>query len=97
MTWSKVDYMKQLFIKLGYVLPEHRGRGIYSALWNAAVDKARELKYVQIVGATSPRNGRMQAIFEKQGRVLSCLTYKFDLPPMSAEKPTEASPAKVGS
>ena len=97
MTWSKVDYVKQFFIKLGYVLPEHRGKGVYSALWSAAVEKATELKLVQVVGATSPRNARMQAIFAKQGRTVRSLTYNFEIPKEATRTEAVAAEAAVAA
>jgi hypothetical protein len=51
---------RELDIRLGYVLPEHRRLGVYRLMWDALVVKARELGATSIVGATRAENTAMR-------------------------------------
>src|SRR3954469_18342494 len=43
---------KRIWLQLGYVLPAFRGKGIYSSLWRALVEKAQQMKCLEIHSAT---------------------------------------------
>lgn len=77
--YQETDWRNELSITLGYVLPDCRERGIYRALWNALVEKAREKKCAAITGITSSENLRMQRVAEKLGRKQCSVTYRYSL------------------
>jgi L-amino acid N-acyltransferase YncA len=64
----------------GYVDPAWRGKGIYTHLWNALVDKARELKVKQIGSGTRLDNHRMRAVAKAQGRREVSVNMEFTVP-----------------
>jgi GNAT superfamily N-acetyltransferase len=41
--WIDEPEKRRIWLQLGYVLPEYRGKGVYSALWGALVECARKL------------------------------------------------------
>lgn len=69
----------EIFIYQSYVLPEFRGRGLYTAMWNEIVAKGIELKAVKICSVTSVRNSAMRMIAARQGRVEEAITLSFNL------------------
>ncbi|RVP50776.1 GNAT family N-acetyltransferase [Sinorhizobium meliloti] len=67
-------------ILLGYVLPEHRRKGIYTALFNALRDKAQEQGNIfSILSGTHPSNLAAQAAFEAQGRTKEYIMHSYPL------------------
>lgn len=68
LVYRVTDWNRELFIKLGYVHPSHRGKGLYRALYEAAVAKARELKMLTVTGCVDTRNTEMQKVAEALGR-----------------------------
>lgn len=72
--------IRRIWLQLGYVLPEFRGRGIYSALWKALVAKAQEMKCPQIQSAAAFNNHRMRDVAKAQGRVEFAVNLRFDVP-----------------
>ncbi|MEH2474579.1 GNAT superfamily N-acetyltransferase [Nitrobacteraceae bacterium AZCC 2161] len=67
--WHEEKHNHRLWLQLGYVVPEWRGKGIYTFLWNELVAKAGKLKYGSIASGTSIDNYRMRAVAKTQGRV----------------------------
>lgn len=78
--YQHFQYRKELWVQQGYVLPEHRGKGVYKELFAACVAKARELKAVRISGGTHPRNAVMRAAAEQQGRRETGIVTTFEVP-----------------
>lgn len=67
--------------QLGYVLPEARGQGYYSILWDEFLRKASEDEsIIRIVGGTAEDNKEMQAVMLKQQRKPYYRLYVFDIP-----------------
>ena len=82
--WHEEKSNKRLWLQQGYVAPAWRGKGIYSHLWNALVEKARELKQPSIGSGTRFNNDRMRAVAKKQGRRETSVILEFDVPPVSS-------------
>ncbi|WP_322883131.1 GNAT family N-acetyltransferase [Sinorhizobium medicae] len=67
-------------IQLAYVSPEHRRKGIHTALFNALVDKAKKQGDIfSIETVTHVNNMAAQAAFEAQGRIKESINYSFRL------------------
>ena len=79
MTYDHTEHNNEIFIYQSFVLPEHRGIGCYTALWNAMVAKGIELKVAKICSSTSMRNSAMRAIAARQGRVEEAVTLSYFL------------------
>ncbi|MDX0487524.1 GNAT family N-acetyltransferase [Sinorhizobium medicae] len=68
------------FIMLAYVVPEHRRRGIHTALFSALVDRAKQRgDILSIDCGTHVKNTAAQAAFEAQGRAKIAIMYSFHL------------------
>jgi GNAT superfamily N-acetyltransferase len=78
--WFEQKEQHRIWLQLGYVLPEYRGRGIYSMLWDQLVDKARELKQPAIWSGTAVGNATMRGVARKQGRKEVAVSLKFEVP-----------------
>lgn len=79
LTYEHVDWTNSWSVVLGYVQPKHRGQGVYRALWEALVAKAREEKRHHVNGITSVENLEMQHVAEALGREAHSITYRFEL------------------
>lgn len=80
LTWDEDAVLKRIWIYQGYVLPEFRGRGVYSALWAALVNHATaNTKVVAIESATHIKNITMRAVANRLGRVEEAVTLRFDI------------------
>ncbi|RVJ77562.1 GNAT family N-acetyltransferase [Sinorhizobium meliloti] len=67
-------------IDLSYVVPEHRRKGIHTALFDALVDKGlQQGNIVSIKCTTHPNNLPAQAAFEAQGRTKEYIGYSYHL------------------
>ncbi|UFX13161.1 GNAT family N-acetyltransferase [Sinorhizobium meliloti] len=67
-------------ITLSYVAPEHRRKGIHTALFNALRDKAKEQGNIfSILSGTHGNNLAAQAAFEAQGRTKEYIMYSYPL------------------
>lgn len=71
---------KRIWLQLGYVLPAYRGRGIYTRLWHALIEKAQDLKCPQIHSATRIDNHHMRDVAKAQGRVEYAVSLRFEVP-----------------
>ena len=68
------------FILLAYVLPEHRRKGIHTALFSALVERAKKRgDILSIDCGTHIDNRAAQAAFEAQGRVKTAIMYSYSL------------------
>lgn len=67
-TFYFIEWRSEIAIKLGFVSEEHRNKGIYRLLWNALVEKAKELNAQSITGVTYVRNYTMRDVANKLGR-----------------------------
>ena len=88
------DFNASWFIMLAYVKPEHRRKGVHTALFESLVGRARERKDIrEIRCGTSVHNHAAQAAFEKQGRKPYAIYYGFEVPGWTAAKdPMEIKP-----
>lgn len=77
--WQPQKEQHRIWLNLGYVYPDYRGRGIYTVLWRALVEKARELGVSYIDSGTSPLNTNMLKIAEHQGRREHAILLRYDL------------------
>ncbi|WP_234844297.1 GNAT family N-acetyltransferase [Sinorhizobium medicae] len=67
-------------ILLGYVLPEHRWKGIHTALFDTLVDKGlQQGNIVSINCMTHLNNLAAQAAFEAQRRTKEYIMYSYPL------------------
>ena len=81
--WTKVDFSKTIQLKLGYIHPAFRKRGIYSKLWDELVKIATNESVWAIEGGTHPDNADMRAIAKKQGRVEYGILYRYVIKPQA--------------
>lgn len=79
MTFEYDKAQKRVWIYQSYTIPEFRGRGCYTALWNAMVAHSIGLKAASIESATHVRNTAMRAIAKKMGRYEESVVLKFNL------------------
>ena len=82
---------KRIWLQLGYVLPAFRGKGIYSHLWRALVEKARQMKCPEIHSATRFDNHHMREVAKAQGRVEYAVSLRFRVPEASDDQPVKPS------
>ena len=80
LVWSKIDWQRAAFVKLGFVLPEFRRAGIYRALWEALVEESRKLKLHHIEGVTWCNNSVMREVAHRQGRSERTVGLWFEIP-----------------
>ena len=74
------EWKSEVFIHAGYVLPEHRRKGLYRRLYQACRDWAISVGVVKIGGGVSGDNEDMIAVCERFGRKASVITFVEDLP-----------------
>jgi GNAT superfamily N-acetyltransferase len=79
--WFDQPTSHRIWLQLGYVLPPYRGQGVYDALWDALLDKARGLKRPRIDSAARLDNYVMRAVAKKQGRVEHAVLLKYEVEP----------------
>ena len=72
-------YRKEVFVILGYVLPEYRRTGVYRALWLALVEKAKDLKCHHITSGTAAANESMRSAAAALGRSERSVWLHFDV------------------
>lgn len=71
----------RVWIYQSYVLPEFRGRGVYSAMWTRLIEHVQHdlPKVRSIQSATNVRNQAMRAIAKRQDRREEAVTLRFDI------------------
>lgn len=80
LTFDYQPPFKRVWIYQSYVIPEMRGRGVYTAMFNKLVEYSiADLKAVSIQSGTHVRNTAMRAIAKKQGRYEECVTLRMNL------------------
>lgn len=63
-----------------YVMPEFRGRGVYTAMWAKLVEHSAEVLKVQSIQmATHIRNSTMRAVGQRTGCIEEAVTLRFNL------------------
>lgn len=67
-------YPSYIWINIGYVCPDARRLGIYTAMWRELVDIARESNIGRIEGSTHLNNAAMRAVYKKLGRTETFVT-----------------------
>jgi GNAT superfamily N-acetyltransferase len=79
MTWKHFGDTNEIYVFQSFVVPEFRGRGVYTALWQSMVSKAIDLKASAICSGTHSQNRAMRTIAAKQGRREQFVMLRFDL------------------
>ena len=79
LTWFDQEWTGTVQVALAYVMPEHRRRGVHTALWEALKDKAVELKRAAISSSTHMRNTASRASMSKQGRVEDGVYLRYEV------------------
>ncbi len=69
-----------LDIRLGYVRPEYRRRGVYRQVWTALVEHARTLGVLRIWGGTDVRNEPMRKFWASVGRKEESVSGHYAIP-----------------
>lgn len=77
--WHAQKEQHRIWLQLGYVVPECRGRGVYSHLWRALIGKAKELGVNYIDSGTSRDNDRVLQIASHQGREVHAILLRYKL------------------
>jgi GNAT superfamily N-acetyltransferase len=80
LTYEKMDATKVMFINQVYVVPEFRGRGVYTAMFEAAVAQACELGMLRVALGTHVRNTAMREIARKHGGMETTVMITFEVP-----------------
>lgn len=80
LTYEMLDATNSMFLSQAYVAPEFRGRGVYTAMFDAVVAMAIELKAANIRLGTHVRNSAMRAIAQKHGGVETSIIVTFEVP-----------------
>lgn len=79
------------FIMLSWVKPEHRRKGVHSALFNALVERAKKRGDILMIDCgTHVNNHAAQAAFAAQGRAQTAIMYSYHLKDWTdGKEPTE--------
>jgi GNAT superfamily N-acetyltransferase len=77
LTWSDQEHINQLWINLAYVAPDARRLGCHTAMFEALIDKAREMKRATIGSGAAIGNKPSLASMRKQGRVQRAITTEY--------------------
>ena len=85
-SYSHEKWRKILWIRMGYVAPEARRRGIYGAMWERVVKAAQRLGALEIHGGTHVDNKAMLECAESLGRTRLSITTRFIVQPAKAKK-----------
>lgn len=80
LTWINQEWANQLFVFLAYVIPERRRQGVHTAMWDALVAKAIELKRPVIASGTSIDNLGTRKLMAAQGRAETGIYTRFRVP-----------------
>lgn len=81
LSFTHMKWDRSIFVKIGYVRPSARRRGVYRRLWKRLVKIARERDVAQIQGATALQNTNMQRVMAHLGRRGRSINYVFDIGP----------------
>lgn len=76
-TYNDLEWKDTFHISLGYVKPSHRRKGVYTALFNALAEKAKEKGRKRITGLHSVKNAPMHAVSNSLGRVPTYIEYEY--------------------
>ena len=79
-TYDIIKWRGDLAVGVGYVIPQHRGAGVYRLMWNDLVKEAKTAKCGRIYGAIKVGNTEMRAIAAKLGREEESINVIFRVP-----------------
>ena len=79
LTFDLTEWRKEIYVKIGFVLPQYRRKGVYTALFDCLTEYARRKGIKFIVGATLTANAEMRATYKKQGRAEFAIISKFEV------------------
>ena len=79
-SYAHAKWAKHIDLKIGYVTPEFRGKGVYRRLWAALVEKAQELKVKEIMGNTHMENSTLRSAAKAFGRAEVGVVLRFEVP-----------------
>lgn len=85
LTWSDQEHLNHIWINFAYVIPSCRRQGCHTALFQALVGRARELKRRQILSGSTVGNEASRAAQARQGRVETGVTTIFRVGPNGQE------------
>lgn len=87
LTWIKNEWCKTISVRLGYVEPAFRNRGIYRIIFSHLIQVARGEGISIIDGFTSAKNEDMQKVMGRLGREKYSIGYRFIVDASEKEKP----------
>lgn len=79
-TFAHIEWVDEIFIKIGFVDEAHRQTGIYKAMFARLVEYAQEKKAKVITGGRHVKNLRKQAADEHMHRQPQFVWTKFPVP-----------------
>lgn len=80
LSYFTVDHHSTLWLMQAYVVEEFRGRGIYTAMFDAAIAKAAELGLDRVQLATHMRNTAMREIAKRHHGAETAVIVTFEVP-----------------
>lgn len=86
MVWIDQKHVRGIWLTLSYVVPRRRRQGIFRAMWEALVEKAREKNVVEIQSSTNVGNAPMRAAAAKVGRVEQQIQMVYRIPAAVVEE-----------
>jgi len=81
LTWSDQPWNASVFVNLAYVKLAFRRTGVHTAMFDALVERARELGRPTILSGAMKTNNVSRHAMKAQGRVEYAVMTKFDVPP----------------
>lgn len=81
-TYSIQNWTNSYFVRIGYVIPKYRNKGIYKRLWGRLVEEAHSNSIKCIYGITKVENTALREVAKKLGRVEESVNLAFIVPPL---------------
>lgn len=91
--YNVYDWNSSYYIVGTFVLPDYRGKGIATRMFDLLKQRASENKIVRINSSAHHKNHEAQRLFEKQGRQKNSIDYTYYLEDWLKEAETSESPA----
>jgi GNAT superfamily N-acetyltransferase len=78
-SYANQEWNKVVLVRFGYVLPEHRRKGVYKRLYAELVKEAKAKKATRLSSATFLKNRRVRAAAKQRGNSELKVTLDMDL------------------